>query len=251
MRFKLTFIFCLNILLLFFSFATVASPWTFELAPYLWATNMIGRVTVGPASAHIDQTFSDLLNHLDFGAMLYGTAHKDNFGLYGNGMYVVLSDSVQPTPLINIKAKNYFGIFGAGISYIVWQHQFINSQKMSLEPYAGARYTLNNTTVTLADIRFKKNVNWTDPVIGMRMDYDFNRCWGSQLVADVGGTNTSTHYSYSAGAFVSYQNPMWQHVKAYLGYRFLQQHYETGSGLNFYDWNMKLFGPVAGVGFIF
>lgn len=249
LRFILILALYLHIIL--FSSVCFAAPWTFELAPYLWATNMNGKVGVGHVSATIDQSFSDLLRHLDFGAMLYGTAHKDNFGLYGNAMYIILSDSAERDHFINIHAKNHFGIFGAGISYIVWQHQFTNSQKISLEPYAGARTTLNNTTVTVNGFHFKKDVNWTDPVIGLRTAYNFNRCWATHLIGDIGGTNTSTHYSYSASAFLSYQGVKWQHVKTYLGYRFLKQHYETGSGINFYNWNMKLFGPVLGIGFIF
>jgi hypothetical protein len=84
----------------------------------------------------------------------------------------------------------------------------------------------------------------------MRLRYDFNARWVGQLSADLGGTNTTDHFSYNWAALLGYKpskyltNSTW-----YLGYRYLYQHYDTGSGRNTFDWNMRLFGPVLGVNF--
>jgi hypothetical protein len=227
-----------------------ATPWNFEITPYIWALNMNGHTSVGPATLPVDQTFSDIFKHLNVAGMLYATAHKDRFGLYFNGIYAVISDG-ETVDGIHISGKNKFGVFGAGISYIAYQNQLNWQSKFILEPYAGARYTLNNTTINLNNFSFSKNVNWTDPVLGLRMDYIYNKKWSGYLIGDIGGTNTTTHYSYSAGAFVSYQPPTWRYVKTYLGYRLLDQHYQTGHGLGYYNWNVKLFGPVLGFGITF
>lgn len=222
-----------------------ASPWNVEVTPYLWAINMNGTVTIGHKTTHIDQRFTDLLKHLDLGGMLYVTAHQDNLGFYLNGIYAALSDAGDADH-ISVSVHNKFGIVGAGISYIIFNHA-----KLKLEPYAGFRHTFNNTTLKIDDLSFKKKVKWTDPVLGLQFDYDFNPCWGTTLVGDIGGISASTQYSYTAGAFLKYQPCYWQHIKTYLGYRLLSQHYETGSGSQFYDWNVKIFGPVLGIGFTF
>ncbi|MDX1900744.1 MAG: hypothetical protein SFW66_01910 [Gammaproteobacteria bacterium] len=242
---------CLLLLSSFlFSTNAFAAPWQFEIAPYIWGMNMRGRTSIGPATFDVNQSFTDLLKHLDVAAMLYATAHKDQLGFYFNGMYSSLSDNGHFYD-VKVHADNQFGVFGGGISYIAFQRQLSNERAVSLEPYAGVRYTLNNSTLKLNNSSFSKNVNWTDPVIGLRFDYAFNKKWTALLIGDIGGTNASTHYSYSAGAFLGYQSLSWQHVKLYLGYRILGQHYQTGSGRSFYDWDMKLYGPLLGIGFIF
>jgi len=247
---RLVFIYLIMLSSFLFSTSTLADPWKFDITPYLWAINMNGRVTNGPATLHINQSFSDLLNHLEGAGMLYATAHKDAFGLYFDGVYAVLSNS-QQISMINTSARNNYGVFGGGISYIVLDRELQNQSKISLEPYVGVRYTLNNTTLKVSTFSFKRNVNWTDPVVGMKLAYTFNKKWSAYLMGDVGGTNTSTHYSYNAGAFLGYQPTSWHIARMYLGYRLLDQHYQTGNGLNYFNWNMKLFGPVIGIGFTF
>jgi hypothetical protein len=235
---------------LFFSSQAFSAPWTFEIVPYLWAINMNGRVSVGPKTIHIDEDFSELLKQFDTGGMIYTTAHKDNFGLYFNGIYASLSNSGEVDD-ITASGRNKFGILGGGISYIVFHRELSAERSMTLEPYLGLRYTFNNTTIDVLNLTFRKNVHWTDPVIGFQFTYGFNKVWAAQLSGDIGGTNTSTHYSYSTSALVHYQAKSWKHVKTYLGYRLLDQHYQTGENASFYDWDVKIFGPVIGVGFEF
>jgi hypothetical protein len=240
------------ILLLLAPLVHADTPWQFEVAPYLWALNMDGKTSVGPTTATINESFNDILKHLNFAGMLYATAHKDNFGLYFNGIYAVTSDSgTFTTPLggININVKNKYGIFGGGLSYIIYNHLFSNQSILQFEPILGARYTLNNTKLTLNQFSVSKNVNWTDPVIGLKARFDFNPRWSITLMGDLGGTSTSTDYSYSASGLIGYQpsTPSLKHVSTYLGYRLLKQKYITGSGIHYYQWNMRLFGPLLGV----
>jgi hypothetical protein len=224
--------------------AAQASDWQFEVTPYLWALNMKGNVGVGPLNAHIDETFGDIFKHLDWAAMVYATAHQDRFGIYGNAMYASLSDSGSFGP-ISINATNHYGIFGAGISYIAYQHRITWQSNYNLEPYLGARYTINNTTLKISRFSISDNKHWTDPVVGLRLNYALDRQWSIRLAGDVGGTNTTTHYSYSATGLLGYTpRTTWTNTTTSLGYHYLVQHYQTGRGLNFYNWDMRLFGPV-------
>jgi hypothetical protein len=232
---------------LYSSLAT-AMPWKFEIDPYIWAINMNGRVGVGPATAHVDESFHDILKDLNFAAMVYAAAHKDKFGLYVNIIYAVTSTDASVPP-ISIDVKNKLGIFGAGISYIVLDRKYPNYREIIVEPYAGARYTLNNTTVNISHFGVSDNVNWTDPVIGLRLTYNLNKKWYVNLSGDIGGTNHATDCSYSAMGLLGFEP--WEHTGFYLGYRLLSQHYQKGTGLNFYNWDMKLFGPLLGFRFTF
>ena len=57
-----------------------SNAWQFKVAPYLWAMSMSGTVQVATRRAHVNENFSDLWDHMDFGAMMYVDAKKDNFG---------------------------------------------------------------------------------------------------------------------------------------------------------------------------
>lgn len=224
--------------------------WHFRIAPYLWGIHMDGTTQIGKRRAHVDESFSNILHHLDFAGMIWLEADKENFGIYVNSMYAILSDSATDGPL-SLNAKSHFGIFAAGISYKVYQHN-----GFSFIPYAGFRYTLNNNRLTLSipffSINAKKNVNWTDPLIGARLLYQFNRPWSATLAGDIGGTNTTTNYSYDITGLIGYHpQTVMTYTTIYFGYRVLDQNYQTGNGKSKYVWDMKIGGPLLGVAFDF
>ena len=231
------------------SMAVQASDWQFEVTPYLWAINMNGHTNVGPVSVPVKQSFSDIFDHLNFAAMIYASAHKDAFGLYANAMYAktTVNDNFD-RDRIRTRVTNNFGVYGAGASYIVYSHTFDNQQALSFEPYAGARFTVNNTSLKVNNLSASLNEHWTDPVLGMQVHYNFTKRWSLLLSGDVGGTSTTTDASYSATALLGYSPAtMLTNTTTYLGYRLLSQHYQTGSGLGFYNWNVRLYGPVIGI----
>lgn len=237
-----------------------AKPLQLDLTPYLWAMSMNGRVQTGNRAAHVDQSFSDILKQLDGAVMIYVDAKKDKFGVYGNAMYAVVSNGAGGRR-VSLHVKNRYGIFGAGITYEIYKYCFSNSwscdlSSIAFEPYVGFRYTVNNTRIDLDTrlSRFDRTANidqhWTDPIVGLKLTYVATKAWSAILSGDIGGRNGSTQYSYNVFGVVGYQpQTILKCTKFYLGYRILDQHYETGSGRKFFDWNMKLFGPVIGVDF--
>lgn len=228
--------------------ADPANPWKIEVAPYLWAMNMNGRVQVGSQSAHVTESFSDIMKQFKGGGMLWIDANKDRLGLFFNGMYSVLSNTTDAGPF-EVDSTNKFGIFSAGVSYEVFQKTLANAGQIAIEPYLGARYTLNNTTLKVSGtgISATDNQHWTDPIIGARVRYNISKAWLALVAGDVGGTNFNNHNSYNINAFVGYKpQTMLKNTTFYLGYRLLYQNYVSGSGANRFSWDMKLFGPVAG-----
>lgn len=248
---------------LFFSFtstyaADAKNPhWQFDVAPYAWLLNMNGRVATGPFKTHVSQNFSDILHHLNAGGMMFVQAHKGPMGFYGNGLFAVLSDHGSRGRL-DASLKNRFGIYGAGLSYILFQRNYpsitpCESARLQIEPYLGFRYTRNNVNLTLNRFTVKNDQSWTDPLLGLRVNYAINTNWLALLAVDLGGINTNSQYSYDLNGFIGYQPSACalKNTSFYLGYRYLYQHYDTGSGRKLYEWNMRLFGPVLGVNFSF
>lgn len=255
---------------IFFNFSTCfANPllsneqndrWQFTIAPYVWALGMYGRVGVGNRIAHVDQTFSDVLQKLNFAGMLWLDLHHDRFGVFLNSLYAVMSDDASQGPY-SVHDKNDYGLFSGGLSYQIYRSPFGSSSNHNgifiIEPYAGFRYTENQVRLTFhlpgLSITTNDDQYWTDPIIGVRLTTLFHNGWEVNLSGDLGGLNASKQYSYNVIALLGYQiqSNCCMQTKLYLGYRMLDQRYLTGHGLTRFDWDMKLTGPLLGAAFSF
>lgn len=232
--------------------------WRFTVAPYLWALNMNGTVHIKTAHAHVNQTFNDILNEMNWAGMLWVEANKDKFGVFGNALYASLSQSAS-AGLFSAHVNNNFGLYSAGVSYEIYKKCFCQEtceSDLIIEPYLGFRHTVSNIQLTLntplGNVRKSKNEAWTDPIVGARFRIDMTKAWTVTLAGDVGGTNTNNHYSYNVLGLLGYKpQTIMKYTTWYLGYRLLDQHYVTGVTSNYYNWNMKLFGPIASVAFNF
>ncbi len=228
--------------------------WQFDFAPYLWALGMDGTVQSGPFTSHISESFSDLLKQLDGGGMLWLDAYKGPFGIFLNGLYADLSDN-DNIRSFDAQLSTHFGLFTGGFSYIVDQKEIPGKvpSRVQIEPYIGARYTVNTAKLTLGDFTDNEDQDWTDPIVGLRIRDDIGVHWVITLAGDIGGINAAKQYSYNLNALLGYKptNKSFNHTTVYLGYRYLYQHYEHGEGSDFFEWRMKLFGPTLGIDFNF
>ena len=223
------------------------AAWHVSIAPYIWAMNMNGRIQTGSQTMHLTQTFGEILQDFQSGGMLFIDAKKNNLGFFANALYSVLEQKTTVDSL-SVRSHTDFGIFSAGASYTVFNKTLADQvSTISIDPYAGARYTLNNTTLTVATLSTTNNQQWTDPIVGLRVQYDPTRQWAMIVAGDVGGTNLGNDRSYNTQGFVGYRLQSFKNTTLYAGYRLLYQRYKTGSGSERFVWDMKLFGPVAGV----
>lgn len=233
--------------------AAAMSPWKFTIAPYVWGMNMSGDVQIAPQNMHINESFSDIIKDFHGGGMLWLDATNDRYGLFFNSMYAVL-DKKMDVEGFSLKSVARFGLFTLGGSYRVYETRYNRANFFAVEPYIGARYTLNDASIDVISpsLSASNNVNWTDPIIGARLLYNINKHWSTKFAADIGGTNFNNHKSYNLNALIGY-NPSnsSELFNIYLGYRLLYQHYETGSGASLFVWKMHLFGPVLGFAFTF
>jgi hypothetical protein len=225
--------------------------WKVEIAPYIWAMNMNGTVQIGPVRAHVDQSFSDILDHLNFAGMIYMDVSKNNLDFFVNLLYAVLTDN-DHNDLVSVHVQNKFGIFTGGLSTEICRHAFSSTGSIGFDPYVGFRTTLNDVSVKLYvgpfTLKGVNNQNWTDPIIGLKLPITLNKAWSIVLAGDVGGMNTTTQYSYNVQGLLGYSpQSHWTNTTVYLGYRLLDQHYQHGKGLSFNDWNMKIAGPLLGL----
>src|SRR5438094_10548451 len=116
---------------------TQAEPWQFTIAAPGWMAGLDGTIGVRGINADIDIGFDEILQHLDMIFAMRAEAQKGPFGIYGEVIYIGLSDNAQVNRLINNihEVVNETLVDGA----LSWR--LINQPRGSLDLVAGTHYT--------------------------------------------------------------------------------------------------------------
>ena len=81
---------------------TQSEPWQFTIAVPGWMAGMNGTVGIRGVNADLDVGFfDDVLEHLDMIFTLRAEAQKGPFGIFGEVIYIGLSDNAQINRMIN------------------------------------------------------------------------------------------------------------------------------------------------------
>ena len=116
---------------------TQSEPWQFTIAVPGWLSSMNGTIGVRGVNADIDVPVTEILQHFD--AILAGRveAQKGPFGIFGEVIYIGLSDGAQINGLINNIHETVDTTYvDAGLSW-----RFVNQPRWSLDFAAGTHYT--------------------------------------------------------------------------------------------------------------
>ena len=142
---------------------TESEPWQFTIAAPGWMAGLDGTIGVRGVNANIDVGFDQILQHLDMIFAMRAEAQKGPFGIYGELIYIGLSDNAQINGLINNihEQVDEYLVDGA----LSWR--LINQPRGSLDLAAGTHYTniyerleLHSDPVAIqqASIRFVNNI---------------------------------------------------------------------------------------------
>jgi hypothetical protein len=80
---------------------TQSEPWQFTIAAPGWLAGLDGTIGVRGINADIDIGFDQIAQHLDMIFAARAQAQKGPFGIYGELIYIGLSDGAQINGLIN------------------------------------------------------------------------------------------------------------------------------------------------------
>ena len=116
---------------------TQSEPWHFTIAAPGWVAGLDGTIGVRGVNADINIGFDQILQHLDMIFAMRAEAQKGPFGIYGEVIYIGLSDNAQINGLINNihETVNETLVDGA----LSWR--LINQPRGSLDLVAGTHYT--------------------------------------------------------------------------------------------------------------
>ena len=116
---------------------TQSEPWQFTIAAPGWMAGMDGTIGVRGVNADIDIGFDQILQHLDMIFAARAEARKGPFGIYGEFIYIGLSDGAQINGLINnIHEQVDMTLVDGALSW-----RLVNQPRWSLDLAAGTHYT--------------------------------------------------------------------------------------------------------------
>jgi hypothetical protein len=218
--------------------------WRFDLAPmYLWAANLDGDVVLRRKEASVKLDFNDIFDNLEtvFTAR-FEAWYKNRWGIFFDYNYLSISGE-QDTPFPkNIKVDMICSFFNLAVGYRVL------SGTHSLDAMAGLRYTFLDMEVTFLRDPQKPvdKESWADPIFGLRYRWQMSDKWSVTLYGDAGGL-ANADLTWQGLGLVTFQP--WKHVSFGVGYRALYWDYKTGSGIDRFEWDTTMYGPIIGINF--
>src|SRR5438876_6830067 len=116
---------------------TESEPWQFTIAAPGWLASMNGTIGVRGVNADIDIPVDEVLQHLDMIFAARAEAQKGPFGIFGEVIYIGLSDNTQINRMINnIHEQVDLTLVDGALSW-----RLFNQPRWSLDFAAGTHYT--------------------------------------------------------------------------------------------------------------
>ncbi len=217
--------------------------WEFTIVPYLVAAGMDGSITVKGIEADVDVPFSDIIDNLDFAAMVHFDMRNERWVLSSDIFYV------------DLEGSNDLALGSATVS--VQQTLFEVAGGYRISPaftlLAGARWVdLENRIrytgeILVEDVSAGKS--WIDPFIGVHVMAPLSQRWWFGARGDIGGFGVGSEMAWQAYADLGFRAS--DLVSVFLGYRAIDMDHEDGSGRDLFRYDMLIAGPQIGVAFSF
>jgi len=230
--------------------------WNFTLAPYLLVPHMNGNVGLGPVAVEVDASPGEIFDNLDFAMMLYFEASSDKWVINFDMLYMNLGSKGETFLLARETAVDlkqlgltFNGLYRVAEWASVGVGFRVNSIKQGLKiaavPGPGPG---DNDIFPAVDVSMTET--WVDPLIVARVMTRFNDSnWRLGMVADIGGFGIGSDLAWQINPFVGYQFSKLFEID--LAYRWLAMDYESGSGADYFLYDMVISGPELGLLFHF
>jgi len=228
--------------------APAGDSWKITVAPYFLGASMNGTTTVLGQEATIDVSFSDILDHLQFGAMGFVVARKGDWGVGGDAIWMALgANGTAPGPLgrvtasadLNQGAFAFYGLRRLGPAADVFFGGRVNTLQANLRV---------NGPVAVRSVDGSKT--WFDPIVGAQLRTpEIGKRWHAQVYTEIGGFGAGSTFTWQL--FPTVGVSLGKRTSLEFGYRWLDIDYTSGEGLTLFKYDVLTQGPVLGFGFRF
>jgi opacity protein-like surface antigen len=223
-----------------------ADEWSGSVTLYGWLPWMDVKASPNNGSGSTSTTVSasDFLDALKFAFFAAGEVHYGRVGLLQDFVYADLGNSGKLSgpfsSKVDVDIKKLLSTTALGYQVYVEDGYLV-------EPYAGARYVSIKTDVTIkgggplglnksADV----DVDWWDPVIGVRGRVPLTEELSATGFANIGGFGVGSKFTWEVFGGLDYA--FTERFSANAGFRYLSIDYDASDA----DVEMEVYGPVIG-----
>jgi hypothetical protein len=231
--------------------------WEFRTALYMWALSLEGDVTVKGQKSDVDVGFDDILDELNFAGMLAFSGRKGNWGFWGDAIYANLGHTTHIGGIIRVRVDpdmNMLMLTGGGSyrlgNWVLSDRPGKEVPTVAVDALVGVRYTYLDITLDFDLLPDPKgDQDWVDPLVGARSLWALSKRWNLSLAGGVGGFGVGSHFTWHAHSLVGYRFDLLgeDNAQVFGGYRALYQDYTDGSGVDKFEWDVTLHGPILGL----
>jgi len=210
------------------------------VAPYFLAPSMSGDLAVGNQSVGVDAGPGDIFDKLQFGAMLYLQVRKGAWGGAVDGLYMNLEQDAEQS---NATAGAKQGM----VEMIAFRRL-----TPAIDVLLGARVNILESSLDLPTpgLSVSETKTWVDPIVGamLRLPLGESR-WTAAMRADIGGFGIGSSFAYQLYPQLGFRAS--RLISIHAAYRYMNMDYDTGSGNDYFRYDMSTFGPELGIAFHF
>ena len=227
---------------------TKSASWSYLVQPYLMFPSMKGDTQLGEnlPPLGVDADASDIFSNLKMGAMLYLEARNEDWAITSDFVYMKLAQGITPSKLVENGELE--------VTETIWELAGFRRVLPVLEAGLGMRLVSIGAD---ADVNLIGDTNrnrdmtqtWVDPIIILRSNHIIKDKFIANLRADIGGFDIGSKLTWQIQGEAGYQFS--ELFFASIGYRYISIDYATGSGQDYFAYDVATFGPELRFGFNF
>lgn len=212
---------------------------------YLMGASMSGTVGIGPLGTEIDVPAEKVLENLKFAVLADYRGEAPKWAVSADVIYMNVGGSGTGTN----------GVVSADLGVEEFLFELDGSWRLSksFELLAGGRYTHMRTEASVTGPAHARaatvDADFFDPIVGAQAFLPLSRTLQLQLRGDVGGFGVGCDFTWQAVVRLNWQ--VSRVVRIGAGYRWLDQDFEKGSGVDYFKWDVLTQGPLLAVGATF
>jgi hypothetical protein len=216
------------------------------VAFYALGIGLDGSATVGNATADIDVSFSEVLDHLDWAAMGGYRYQTESWSMRVDMIYASLTGEQTGSG----------GLTRAKVALDQAMIEIDGGYRLNenLELLVGLRYWDYDTDIALfipnmQAVQVASDESWIDPLIGAHLTLPIGSNWEFVARGDIGGFGVGSDFAWQVTAFFNWT--VGENFGVLFGYRFFDFDFEDDSGSDRKAFDMQQGGPAVGVSFAF
>ena len=215
------------------------------LKPYFWTAGVNGNIQAHGFDVDVDESFSDILDSLDFGLMVaYEHRFENGNSLLLDSLYIKLTDDAKVSG-VNVDSQLEMGFLEVDGAFPI-------GDKYGIEPIVGLRGWWTHLDVDAAPVAsVSPSWQWLDPIVGARWKVPLDEKWALNFRGDMGGFGIGSACDFTWQGLAAATYAMSERTNLGFGYRYLRIDRDQGSGADERKVDLALSGFIAGLEFRF